>query len=40
VESDEHATIRDIAAVEKINESYVGRLLRLTLLDRTLSRRS
>jgi hypothetical protein len=28
----EHATIRDIAAAEKINESYVGRVLRLSLL--------
>lgn len=27
-----HATIAEIAAVEKINESYVGRVLRLTLL--------
>jgi hypothetical protein len=27
-----HATITDIAAAEKINESYVGRVLRLTLL--------
>ena len=25
-------TIREIAAAEKINESYVGRVLRLTLL--------
>jgi hypothetical protein len=28
----EHLTIREIAAVEKINESYIGRVLRLTLL--------
>ena len=27
-----HATIAEIAAAEKINESYVGRVLRLTLL--------
>jgi hypothetical protein len=27
-----HATIPEIAAAEKINESYVGRVLRLTLL--------
>jgi DNA-binding IscR family transcriptional regulator len=27
-----HATIAEIAAAEKINESYVGRILRLTLL--------
>jgi hypothetical protein len=32
LESGEHATIREIAAAEKINESYVGRVLRLTLL--------
>ena len=27
-----HATIAEIAAAEKINESYVGRVMRLTLL--------
>ena len=27
-----HATIAEIAGAEKINESYVGRVLRLTLL--------
>lgn len=27
-----HATIAEIAAAEKINESYVGRVLRMTLL--------
>ena len=27
-----HAPIAEIAAAEKINESYVGRVLRLTLL--------
>ena len=27
-----YATIREIAVAEKINESYVGRILRLTLL--------
>ena len=32
LESGEYATIREIANVEKINESYVGRVLRLTLL--------
>jgi hypothetical protein len=32
LESGEHATIREIASAEKVNESYVGRLLRLTLL--------
>jgi hypothetical protein len=31
-ESGEHATIREIANAEKINESYVGRVLQLTLL--------
>jgi hypothetical protein len=32
LESGEYATIREIGAAEKINESYVGRVLRLTLL--------
>jgi hypothetical protein len=32
LENGTHATIADIAAAEKINESYVGRILRLTLL--------
>ena len=32
LEGGEYATIREIAAAEKINESYVGRVLRLTLL--------
>ena len=32
LEGGECATIREIAAVEKINETYVGRVLRLTLL--------
>jgi hypothetical protein len=32
LENGTHATIAEIAAVEKINESYVGRILRLTLL--------
>jgi hypothetical protein len=32
LESGTHATIAEIAAAEKINEIYVGRLLRLTLL--------
>jgi hypothetical protein len=31
-ESGTHATIAEIAVGEKINESYVGRVLRLTLL--------
>jgi hypothetical protein len=33
LEDGTYGTIREIAAAEKINESYVGRLLRLTLLD-------
>ena len=32
LENGAHATIAEIAAVENINESYVGRVLRLTLL--------
>ncbi len=32
LENGTHATIVEIAAAEKINESYVGRVLRLTLL--------
>jgi hypothetical protein len=32
LETGTHATIAEIAAAEKINESYVGRVLRLTLL--------
>lgn len=32
LESGGYSTIREIAAAEKINESYVGRVLRLTLL--------
>jgi hypothetical protein len=36
LESGEYATIREIAAVEKINETYVGRVLRLTLLAPSL----
>jgi hypothetical protein len=32
LESGTHATIAEIAATENINESYVGRVLRLTLL--------
>jgi hypothetical protein len=31
-ENGTHATIVEIAAAEKINDSYVGRVLRLTLL--------
>ena len=32
LECGEYATIREIANAEKINESYVGRVLRMTLL--------
>ena len=32
LESGSYATVREIAAAEKINESYLGRVLRLTLL--------
>lgn len=32
LEDGTHATIAEIATAEKINESYVGRVLRLTLL--------
>jgi hypothetical protein len=32
LESGKYSTIREIAAAEKINEAYVGRVLRLTLL--------
>jgi hypothetical protein len=32
LENSTHATIAEIAAAEKINETYVGRVLRLTLL--------
>jgi hypothetical protein len=31
LENGEYATIREIASAEKINETYVGRVLRLTL---------
>ena len=32
LEGGEYATIREIGSAEKINETYVGRVLRLTLL--------
>jgi hypothetical protein len=32
LENGAHSTIAEIALAEKINESYVGRVLRLTLL--------
>jgi hypothetical protein len=33
LESGRYATIRELAQAEKINESYLGRVLRLTLLS-------
>jgi hypothetical protein len=33
LENGTHSTIAEIAAAEKINDSYVGRILRLTLLS-------
>jgi hypothetical protein len=36
LESGRHATVRDLAKAEAINESYLGRVLRLTLLSPTL----
>jgi hypothetical protein len=33
LESGRYATIRELARAEKINESYLGRVLRLTLLS-------
>ena len=36
LESGEYPTIRKIAKAEKINETYVGRILRLTLLAREI----
>jgi hypothetical protein len=32
LESGDYATVRDLAKAEVINESYLGRVLRLTLL--------
>ena len=36
LENGKYSTIREIAGAEKINESYVGRVLRLTLLSPTI----
>ena len=33
LESGDYATVRDLAKAEAINESYLGRVLRLTLLS-------
>jgi hypothetical protein len=37
LESGRYATVRDLAKAESINESYLGRILRLTLLSPTLT---
>jgi hypothetical protein len=39
LETGTHTTVAEIAAAEKINASYVGRVLRLTLLSPNSSRR-
>jgi hypothetical protein len=36
LESGRHATVRDLAKAESINESYLSRILRLTLLAPTI----
>jgi hypothetical protein len=36
LESGRYATLRDLAKAEAINESYLGRILRLTLLSPTI----
>ncbi|MCA4920341.1 MAG: hypothetical protein ING82_13015 [Roseomonas sp.] len=36
IETGRHATVAELAAAEKINPSYVSRVLRLTLLSPTL----
>jgi hypothetical protein len=36
LESGDYATVRELAKAEVINESYLGRILRLTLLSPTL----
>jgi hypothetical protein len=36
LESGRHTTVRDLAKAEAINESYLGRVLRLTLLSPTI----
>jgi hypothetical protein len=36
LESGRHATVRDLAKAEAINESYLGRVLRITLLSPTI----
>lgn len=37
IESGRYATVRELARAEKINESYLCRVLRLTLLSPTLT---
>jgi hypothetical protein len=36
IETGRHATVAELASAEKINPSYVGRVLRLTLLSPTM----
>jgi hypothetical protein len=36
IEAGRHATVAELAAAEKINPSYVSRVLRLTLLSPTM----
>ena len=36
-ESNDYATARDLARAEKINEAYLGRVLRLTLLSPSIA---
>jgi hypothetical protein len=36
IETGRHATVAELAAAEKINPSYVSRVLRLTLLSPTM----
>ena len=36
LKSGDYATVRDLAKAEAINESYLGRVLRLALLSPTL----
>jgi hypothetical protein len=40
LEDGTHSTTAEIAEAEKINETYVGRVLRVTLLAPASSRRS
>ena len=40
LESGDYASVAELAAAERINSSYLSRVLRLTLIARTSSRRS